>query len=202
MASFNISDFKNNSLKYGGARPALFYVSGSFPDTDGKAADKLQFTCKMATLPTTTINKIDVPFLGRKVKFPGDRSYDEDLSITVINDEDFLVRRAFERWVNYIQDAKKTTRDISKDIFQNLSITQKDKAGKDIITYTFHNCIPTSVASIELNWETVDTIEEFQVTLAYDIFTIHNGSSGGGEDFASTSPSTYSSNSTGGASST
>jgi hypothetical protein len=45
-----------------------------------------------------TIASIDVPFRGRTFKVAGDRSIDV-WTVTVINDEDFKLRRSFEAWM-------------------------------------------------------------------------------------------------------
>jgi hypothetical protein len=42
---------------------------------------------------------VPVQYFGRELKFAGNRTF-SDWTITVINDEDFTVRNAFERWMN------------------------------------------------------------------------------------------------------
>ena len=97
----NIADFKGK-LVGGGARPNLFEVQmARLPDGISWDADVFQFMCKAATLPASTIANIDVPFRGRIFKVAGDRTVDV-WSITVINDEDFRLRNAFEEWMDRI----------------------------------------------------------------------------------------------------
>ena len=57
--------------------------------------------CKPANLPASNVAPIDVPFRGRILKVAGDRTFDP-WTITVINDEDFRLRTAFEAWMNGI----------------------------------------------------------------------------------------------------
>ena len=57
--------------------------------------------CKAAALPASNIAQIDVPFRGRIFKVAGDRTFDV-WQITVINDEDFKIRTAFEEWMDQI----------------------------------------------------------------------------------------------------
>lgn len=174
--NFSVSAFRTaNGLAQGGARPALFYVTGNFPAGVDNATQKLMFTCKGATLPATNVGKIETRFLGRVVPQVGDRTF-EDLTLTVINDEDFKVRKAFEGWMNQLQNNADGLRKAT-NLHSNFLITQKGKDGGDIYSYTFHNCFPITVASIELSWDSADTIEEFQVTLTYDYF---EGATGNG----------------------
>ena len=42
---------------------------------------------------------INVPFRGRELKVAGERTF-ENWVVTVINDEDFKLRTAFEKWAN------------------------------------------------------------------------------------------------------
>ena len=103
MASgFNISTFKTRGLTGGGARPALFEIYLSIPDgvgADAESADKFRFTCRAAQLPAATVGSIEIPYFGRKIKFAGDRTF-TDWTVTVMNDEDFLVRSMIEKWSN------------------------------------------------------------------------------------------------------
>lgn len=46
----------------------------------------------------------------------------------------------------------------------DLSVDQLDKDGLVIKSYNFRSCFPTNITAIDLNYDTVDTIEEFQVT--------------------------------------
>ena len=98
-----ITDFKSK-LSGGGARPNLFEVELAFPGAVGVDNDTLQrarFLVKAAALPASTVAPIDVPFRGRILKIAGDRTF-ETWTITVINDVDFSIRSAFEKWMNTI----------------------------------------------------------------------------------------------------
>ena len=98
-----ITDFKSK-LTGGGARPNLFEVELAFPSAVGVDNDTLQkarFLVKAAALPASTVAPIDVPFRGRILKIAGDRTF-ETWTIKVINDTDFSIRSAFEKWMNTI----------------------------------------------------------------------------------------------------
>ena len=98
-----ISDFKSK-LTGGGARPNLFEVELAFPNAvaiENDVLQKARFLVKAAALPSSTINPIEIPFRGRILKIAGDRTF-ETWTITVINDVDFVIRSAFEKWMNVI----------------------------------------------------------------------------------------------------
>ena len=101
-----ISQFKSR-LAGGGARPNLFEVEltldgeGLGFSLPGYDATQMAFLCKAANLPAQNIASIDVPFRGRIFKVAGDRTIDT-WTITIINDEDFRLRRAMEFWTEQI----------------------------------------------------------------------------------------------------
>ena len=172
----NISDFKSKLIG-GGARPNLFEVElTTLPDgVTGWDADSFQFLCKAAALPAQTIASIDVPFRGRIFKVAGDRTIDT-WTVTVINDEDFVLRNAFENWTQQIADL--TTNLGATDpsaymtnakVFQlgrGSSKASTSSAGNENVVlkeYEFIDIFPTSVSAIDLSYDTGDTIEEYTV---------------------------------------
>ena len=127
---------------------------------------------KAAQLPASTIGLIEVPYRGRKIKVPGDRTFAE-WTITVLADGDFDLRNKFEAWSNRIQthrsnispDATPLTN--TSDIFQDWQIFQLDRAGNRLKAYNFVGCWPSEVSAIDVNFETTDSLSEFTVTLQY-----------------------------------
>lgn len=176
--AFNINEMRGQ-LTGGGARPNLFQVQLTNPINRG-AEEKLSFMCKTASLPASTVSSVDVPYFGRVIKVAGQRTF-ADWSITIINDEDFIVRNAMEQWVNEIQLAQQntTTRSANPNDYKSQGqIFQYGKEGNILRTYQFNGVFPTEVAAIEMGWDTNDTIEEFAVTLAYDWHNVLPGATG------------------------
>jgi T4-like virus tail tube protein gp19 len=176
MASgFNISTFKTRGLQYGGVRPTLFEVYLTPPPgvgADQNSQDKFRFTCRGAALPAATIQAIDVGYFGRKIKVQGDRTF-ADWTVTVMNDEDFLVRSMFEKWSNALNRLESNIRDPNFALDENsyksdLSVIQYGKDGSLIRQYDIIGAFPTNVSEIALDWDTTNQIETFQVTFAYD----------------------------------
>lgn len=165
----------------GGARPSHFQVIVTNPFQP--AADiKVPFMVKAASIPVVGIGKIEVPYFGRKVPIPGDRVW-EDWSTTVINDEDFLVRNSLEQWQNAMNAFRRNVATAGSNPNQYKStalVTQYGKDGTELRIYQFNGIFPMRIEAIDLNWDTVDQIEEFQVTWAYDEIQIVGGNTGDG----------------------
>ena len=184
-----LSAFKSR-LSGGGARPNLFEVSiASFPSSiqDAWNADEnesFKFLCKSATLPASNVANVDVPFRGRILKVAGDRTFDP-WTVTVINDEDFKVRTAFEKWANVmskLDDATGVSNPASYMTDAEVSQLGRGAAlnstvndgGESVIlrTYKFYDIFPTAITEIALSYDTGDTVETFDVTFQIQYFTI------------------------------
>jgi len=167
----NINEFKSR-LRGGGARPNQFKVTLPFPGyaaVGGETSD-LAFLCKASALPGQTIGAIDIPFRGRQLKIAGDRTFD-DWQITVINDTDFKLYRAFERWMNGINNMTDNEGIANPADYQvDGFIDQLDRNGATLKSYTYRGLFPTTLQSIPLDYSTNSTIEDFQVTFAIQYF--------------------------------
>ena len=185
----NLNQFKK-TLRGGGARPNIFEVSiPSFPkdvktqvEWTSDLNDDLRFLCKAAQLPASTIAEIPVPFRGRILKVAGDRTF-EPWTITIINDENFSLRSAFEGWMNQMNDISHATgltdpssymtnafvsqlgRGLTKEsTSQPQNGNNADSKQQVLRSYRFQGIFPTEVSAIDLSYDSTDTIEEFTVT--------------------------------------
>ena len=183
-----ISDFKSR-LSGGGARPNLFEVELAFPNAVGIENDVLQksrFLVKAAALPASTIAPIDVPFRGRILKIAGDRTF-ETWTITVLNDTDFSIRSAFEKWMNVINKMSDATGLVDPEAYQkDATVKQLDRDGSVLRSYKFWDIFPTNISTIDLSYETTDTLEEFTVELQVQWWEAYKGTSAsaGGENIS------------------
>tara|TARA_B100001093_G_scaffold490849_1_gene530318 strand:+ start:847 stop:1446 length:600 start_codon:yes stop_codon:yes gene_type:complete len=183
-----ISDFKSK-LTGGGARPNLFEVVLAFPTlvspvNENEVLQKSRFLVKAAALPASTIAPVEIPFRGRILKVAGDRTF-ETWTITIINDTDFMIRSAMEKWMNTInklEDATGVTNPV--DYQSDALVHQLDRDGSTLRSYKFKSIFPTNISTIDLSYETTDTIEEFTVEMQVHYWEAFKGSSAAanGED--------------------
>lgn len=197
-----ITDFKT-ALQGGGARPNLFEVDiPTIPAVATSGIDwdaiNFKFLCKAAALPASNVAAIEVPFRGRTLKVAGDRTFDT-WTVTVINDEDFKLRTAFEQWMNGISKldnntgATNPTSYMARAIVHQLgrgadqgrfSETNSDIAGgsgiQPLRTYLFNDVFPTNVSQIDLSYDSTDTIEEYTVEFQVQYWTAGSAQSSGG----------------------
>ena len=180
-----ITDFKSK-LTGGGARANLFEVVLTFPDAaapDQVVLDKSRFLVKGANMPASNVNPIEVPFRGRVLKIAGDRTFDS-WTVTVINDTDFAIRSAFEKWMNVINRVSDNTGLTNPADYQaDAYVYQLDRDGSALRSYRFYDVFPTQVGPIDLSYDS-QGLEEFTVELQVLWWEAIKGTSAqaGGED--------------------
>ena len=180
-----ISQFKSKLIG-GGARPNLFEVDVTFPagvnlgvqgDGDGQFdKENFRFLCKTAALPASTVTPIDVPFRGRSLKVAGERSV-ASWTVTIINDENFSHRRAFEAWVQNIgQYGDHSGLTNPNDYMGNAIVYQLGRSPSNqqgnnttgenaniLAQYRFIDIFPTAISEIGLGYDQANVIEEVTV---------------------------------------
>lgn len=160
-------------------RQNRFYAFINPPEIGGlrKLRDEishiLQYHVKTAIIPSRSIGEYEFKYYGSTVKLPGDTNYN-DLNITFLNEGSWKIRNLFEQWQEVIYHSMNDNimgiRYDAQELFAESSIIvqQIGLDDNDILAeYTFYNVFPKEVGEIELNMETNDSIQEFQVTFAY-----------------------------------
>ena len=194
----SLSAFKGKLIG-GGARPNLFKVELAPPSdlsVQGAAAFKdFEFLCKAASLPASNIANIDVPFRGRIFKVAGDRTV-ENWTVTVINDENFVYRTAFEDWMQRISRLENNVGVTNPNAYmadaeviqlgKGHTMGQDDVSGKknnnpvqyrgtakvaSLARYKFQDIWPVNISAIDLSYENSDQIEEFTVEFAVQSYS-------------------------------
>jgi hypothetical protein len=167
--AFNVNTFR--SIMVGdGARPNLFECNITSPGFNSSLieSENLRFMARAAQLPGSTVNQVPVMYFGRELKFAGNRIF-QDWTVTIINDEDFRHRNAFERWMSALNSHVGNTRTaLDPSVYTGSAIvTQYGKRNEELKKYRFVGMFPVDISPIELDWGANDTIEEFAVTFAY-----------------------------------
>lgn len=170
----DISGFKQ-AMAGGGARPTLYFVQvlpptgllGNEVATDG--SNFISFMAQTTSIPSGTIGMIEVPYMGRKVKMAGDRTY-EDWNTTIVNDEGFTVRNYIEDWQELINGpiSNVTSANSYAEYTSVAHVVHLSKSGQKIAEYAMQDCWPSTLAAIELGWETNDSLETFDVTWTFN----------------------------------
>ena len=161
----NVNNFVAQ-LQGGGARANQFKVN--FPALGGG----MEFMARSAQIPALTIGEIAVPYRGRQIFVPGDRTYDA-WTLTVFNDTGFSIRSKLEGWANNIQNIGAAV-DQKGVVYRDAQVQQLSRDGTSILrTYQLYGVWPTTIDAIDLAWDTNDTIEEYGVTFRFNYMTVN-----------------------------
>ena len=162
-------------LEQGGARASLFNATINMAgkgSSEGTVSE-MKFFCKGIQIPSNAIGVTTVNYMGRAVKLPGNRTY-EDLSTTIINDEGYSLRNQIENWMSNLNSHAGNVRLASHvaklDGYTSTMIlkTFKKTGHQDGDSWSFYNCFPTALDQIDVNWEPNDAVMEYAVTWAYE----------------------------------
>ena len=162
----------------GAVRPNLFQVQHDFPSVDGLTVSKdlATYLCKSAALPASTVGTVELPFRGRVIKVPGDRTF-ESWTATFYMDDAFELRGAYEKWVELTNTVDANTASANMtDVLKDITVTQMDKFNgsatgfANIREYRLVSAFPVSVSQVSIAYDNNDSYEEFDVEFAYQYF--------------------------------
>jgi hypothetical protein len=190
----NLNTFKNK-IGYG-VRPNLFQVSLlDAPTAASLTADKatdFTFLCRSAGIPAASVGTVEVPFRGRVIKLPGDRTF-ESWTITVFGDEKLKLRSYFEKWLDVLNEH--TSGAGYTDSTQYSGTLQVDQLARTksapaaaggatsdphtvVRAYQFKNAFPTNISQIDLSYDNNNSIAEYTVEFQYDYWEIKDAGQG------------------------
>jgi len=175
MSFATLTQLKTNLNR--GARANLFEITIPFPTLSAldpllistSLTDDTKILCKAAAVPGFTIGTIEVPYrAGRRIKIPGDRTF-ADWTVTIINDENHTLRRAFNAWVNLISNGNynSKTKSTEKDYYKDITCVHLKGDNTVSRKYQLTDAFPTDVSAIDLSFDSTDTLSEFTVNFQY-----------------------------------
>ena len=181
-ADFAVSKFKG-ALKGGGARPSLFDFKLTGLPTGVTGLNNISYYCQVSALPPLTVTPIEKTYFGRTVKIPGDIVYG-DLSTTIYQTEAGKERFGIEKWMDLINGHVDNVSSLEKETANfmgkysatgTLTNYAKEGSSKKISSVEFVDCWPQSVSEIALSYDTASDIEQFDVTWAYNHYSVTIG---------------------------
>lgn len=156
----------------GGARANQFRVILNTPSgiATGLIAANAQFMIRTASLPGQSITEVPVQFRGRQLYLAGDREF-ETWPTTVLNDTDFAIRNGMERWMNGINNLQTNTGVTNvTEYTADMVVQQLDRDDAILKQYTLTSCWPTAISAIDLNMDSANEVETFEITWRYTSF--------------------------------
>jgi len=178
MATFDVATF-TKALKGGRARTNLMWANILGAPTSFTGATDFPYMCKASNIPGSTITAIEVPYFGRNVKVAGESREFAPLTTTVVNDENMKIYKGMIKWCETFNASRHNS--ATKALFANraaytatVKLEMYKKDGSADQQWFFYNCWPSNMSAIDLNWDSVNTIQEFTIDWQYDYY-LHDG---------------------------
>ena len=183
--AFAVSNFQS-ALSGGGARPSLFnlMITGTAAGGTTGGLKNLHMLCSATSLPGLTVTPIERTYFGRVTKIPGDMVF-ADLTTTILLDEDYAPRNQIEQWMADMNSHETNERSIDSGMGKEgaTGTLKQYSKGVDtsaetidaVHTINFVDIFPTTLSEIALSYDTASEISSFEVTWAYQYYTIDSG---------------------------
>lgn len=176
--SFHIDYLKSQLIK-DVARPNMFKVQIKPPDLIYKknefanGSKMITALAKRASFPQISIREYVLERAGQKLHIPTNEMDYGTVSITFINDSDFVLRSIFNNWqrlaIHNWQENKGSVPLLALD--STVSIHQYDTKQKEVYSIKLTNAWPQTISQIDLSQDSENQLEEFTVDFK---FTMHN----------------------------
>lgn len=152
--------------------PNRFKMVVFFPESiinGANLSEACEFFIRAAQLPGRSVGVIDLPFRGNPFSIAGDMAQPEDVTITVLNDGNLTIRKAVERWMEFMASHITGTKASDLTYMGTAEIRQLDGADNTVKTYELVQLFPTSLGSIALSHDEGNSVETFDITFRYSL---------------------------------
>jgi len=172
-AAKSISDVATE-IKKGMAYTNLFKIT--MPTVGaGNISTLLEFRAKGAQVPSSELGVMEVPYRGRKLKVPSQRSFSE-WTVTVMETAGMEMRTVFEKWMNFLDGSSTGIRDPSQ--LTDITVAVQKGNQTDAIAFTLYGAFPSAIGQIDLSFDEQTAPMEYQVTFQYSYHEITTNGAG------------------------
>lgn len=130
------------------------------------------------TLPSKTINNIQVPYMGLSFNVPGTVQYPNSnaWSVTMRMDSGLAIRNKLEDWMISIFDDRDSTGNYSIPQGDEgvTTLALLDKSGDILRKYNLYGCYLTNLGEMTLNVTTAGDIVTVPATIAYQYWRVES----------------------------
>ena len=166
MPTTTIMDFKSQFSK-GFARPNLFRVNISAV----KASEQFKYEmgCFQAQIPGHNIATTDKDIGKRSVAY---QKIFSDVILGFYVSANLTELKFWQAWIDRIVRSDPNRHNYYDDYIGTIKITQINRYGEDVATWTLHDAYPKQIDPIQLDYGTNDAVMTCNATITYRHFTV------------------------------
>jgi hypothetical protein len=168
----SINDLKSQLIKRSGpAHQNRFKLMATLPPAVRSLtnSEDLNILCENCTLPGRQINTFDYQLLRQSIKIPNGY-INEDVNFTFLLTNDYHIKKVFDLWSSSTIDFSTYRAKYLNSYAGTFEIWQLDKDDKQVYGVRLNNAFPISLTGIGLDNNAENTIQKFNVTVAYEDF--------------------------------
>ena len=161
-----IMEFKAQ-MKSGFARPNLFRVeiSGVIASKQGK----YQMSCFQAQIPGHNLATTDKDIAYRSIAY---QKIFSDVILGFYVDSNLSQLKYWQEWIDKIINKTTNYHNYYKNYIGEVKITQENRHGNKVATWTLHDAYPKQIDPIQLDYGTNDAVMTCNATITYRHFTV------------------------------
>jgi len=172
MAS--MKDILDKVTKGGMAYTNLFKVIVEGGPSSSPISTALEFRAKGSQLPSSELGVMEVPYRGRKLKVPSQRSFSE-WTVTIMETKNMEVRTLLEEWMEKLDGAETGKRDPTQLAKIKVSMLDPKNLESSTITFVLEGAFPSAIGAIELSYDEQTAPLEYQATFQYSYHLLDKG---------------------------
>ena len=170
MPGFHVSSLKGKVESY--ARPYLFNIYlDSAPVALAGGENQAAYLVRSGSLPTGTIEPIEVPWQGQTYKIGGTHTFDT-WSCTFNVDMAANIRRQFVLWQEAIHNPNSNIQGLPSAYQGSVRIELLSVNAVPVMTYILNQAWPSEVGEISLDYSENSDVAQFDVTFTYNWHTV------------------------------
>lgn len=170
-----LSEFAANIRSANVSRPYLYYVQLLKPlvlsaasTTDAYNIDKINMFCHGASTPHLGLYTNDeYNENGQRRKFVYEYDY-QNLVLQFYIDQKYEVKNFFDNWMKEIVPSKRNFQYYDSYVSRMIRVYIVDMEDKETYQYSYINCVPKTVNSIDLNYSTTGQVSSFTVEFVFE----------------------------------
>ncbi len=166
MSVTTIMDFKATMSK-GFARPNLFKVEISKIKADKQPL--YQMSCFQAQIPGHNIATTDKDIGFRSIAY---QKIFSDVILGFYVDADLNQLKFWQDWIDTIINKRTNHHNYYNKYVGTVKVTQQNRSGVDVATWTLHDAYPKQVDPIQLDYGTNDAVMTCNATITYRYFDV------------------------------
>ena len=143
-------------------------TNGGIVPVLGTILDNVSLFAKSITVPSQTIEPIQLNIMGERIFYSGKDSSPRTVEMIFWDDEAGSVRRYLDQWYQMVHE-NKTGKSFSKDGYERtIDIKTKDTTDTAFTSVTkLTGCFPIEIGPVQLSYDNSDIIE-ISATFQYD----------------------------------